>query len=63
MTEELDPRWEWIEVSTWANPDQWRKGRCLHTQVEPVEDLSGGVVARLCLTCDRQFDLERGVWL
>lgn len=29
--------------------------RCLHTEVIPVESVTGEVVAQLCLTCDTQL--------
>ena len=53
-----DPRWEWYEISTFdGEPVRWVKGRCLHTEVEPVES-DGQTVAHLCRTCDQQLPEE-----
>lgn len=54
----LDSRWEWIDVGTYDNPDQWIRGRCLHIDSTPVHSLLGETVAYLCLTCDAQFYKE-----
>jgi hypothetical protein len=52
---ELDPRWEWHEVTLLSEPGPvYIKGRCRHTEVVPVES-AGEVVAQLCLTCDTQL--------
>jgi hypothetical protein len=55
----LDPRWEWRLVRRLGMPDEWVRGRCLHTEVEPVESAAGEAVAQLCLTCDTQFPAPR----
>jgi hypothetical protein len=54
---ELDPRWDWIEVSTWGDPGPlYVKGACRHVDVVPVESVvDGQVLAQLCLTCDAQL--------
>lgn len=52
---ELDPRWEWTLVQRLGMPDEWIRVRCLHTEVAPVESVTGDVVAQLCLTCDIQL--------
>lgn len=52
----LDPRWEWADVSTYDNPDQYIKTRCLHIDCTTVRSLSGDTVALLCLTCDAQLE-------
>jgi hypothetical protein len=54
---DLDPRWEWIEIIEFgkAGPDYVR-GQCRHTELVPVES-GGEVLAKLCLTCDKQFTL------
>jgi hypothetical protein len=59
---DLDPRWDWIEIPKFGKrePDYIR-GACRHTELIPVESVSGEVVAKLCLTCDQQFTLPRGV--
>jgi hypothetical protein len=57
---ELDPRWDWVEVTAWGDPEPvYVKGRCNHLEVEPVESVSGELVARLCLTCDAQLPPQR----
>lgn len=55
----LDPRWEWVEAprSLCSPAPTYVKGRCLHTEVVPVE-AGGEVVAHLCLTCDEQLPEE-----
>jgi hypothetical protein len=53
---ERDPRWEWIHVPTYSDPDLWVRGRCRHLEVVAVESVTGAVVAQLCRTCDTQFD-------
>jgi hypothetical protein len=53
---ERDPRWEWVHVPTYGDPDQWVRGCCRHVEVVPVTSVAGEVVAQLCLTCDGQFD-------
>lgn len=60
----LDPRWDWVEVSTYTQPDQWIKGECKHLTPDPVtvtdpvtEDVI--LVAWLCADCDGQFPPER----
>jgi hypothetical protein len=56
MEQQLDPRWEWIEVTRFGDPErEYIRGRCLHTEVVPVESVTGGVVAQLCRTCDTQL--------
>lgn len=58
---ELDPRWEWIDVSTWDMPDQWMKGECLHLTPVPVHaQPTGELVAHLCPDCDTQLPAEMG---
>jgi len=61
--EQLDPRWEWVEVTELDSAEpQYVKGRCRHLEVEPVETGSGvddiEVVAHLCRTCDAQLPAE-----
>ena len=55
----LDPRWEWTLIQGLGVPDVWVKARCLHTEVIPVESVTGDVVAQLCLTCDTPFPAPR----
>jgi hypothetical protein len=56
---ERDPRWEWVLVRRFGMPDEWIKARCLHTEIIPVESVTGDVVAQLCQTCDTQFGAPR----
>jgi hypothetical protein len=53
-----DPRWEWVNVGTYGEPDLWVKGRCNHLNTVPVEQaevLGGETVAHLCKDCDAQL--------
>ena len=53
---ELDPRWEWHLIQRLGMADEYLRGRCLHTEIIPVESsVTGHVVAQLCRTCDTQF--------
>jgi hypothetical protein len=53
---DLDPRWFWIEAASFSQPGPvWVRAGCRHTEVIPVESVTGEIVAQLCLTCDRQF--------
>ena len=56
---ELDPRWSWIVAPRRLGDDTvtYVRGRCLHTDVVPVESALDPdvVVARLCRTCDTQL--------
>lgn len=54
---DLDPRWEWIHVPTYGDPDLWVKGQCKHGEVIPIRDISGELVARWCRTCDKQWTI------
>jgi hypothetical protein len=58
VSDDLDPRWEWTEVSTLDRRfAQHIKGRCNHLEVVPV--ISGDeTVAHLCQTCDQQLPAE-----
>jgi hypothetical protein len=55
-TDDLDPRWEWIEVRSFSRPTRYIRGQCRHTELVPVAS-GGELVAKLCLTCDQQFTL------
>ena len=58
--QQLDPRWEWIDVTRLGDPGpKYIRGRCLHTEVVPVESVAGEVVAQLCRTCDTQLPPPR----
>lgn len=55
---DLDPRWEWIEVRDFGQASSdYIRGPCRHTELIPVKSIDGEIVAKLCLTCDRQFTL------
>ena len=56
MSTDLDPRWDWIEVTPFGSRErQYVQGSCRHTEVAPVESVDGKIVAQLCLTCDTQL--------
>lgn len=63
-----DDRFEWVDTSTMAEPDQWIRGRCNHMVPEPVDAYpTGELVAWLCPDCGGQFPAERwpvpeGMW-
>ncbi len=59
MSIDRDPRWEWIPIPTYNNPDLVIKGQCRHLEIEPVHDIAGTLVARLCRTCDAQLPPSR----
>jgi hypothetical protein len=54
-----DVRWEWVEAPRplHEREPRYARGRCLHTEVVPVE-AGGETVAHLCLTCDKQLPGE-----
>ena len=56
---ELDPRWEWFDVTIVGDHERrYVKGRCHHMETIPVESMvTGETLARLCLTCDSQIPL------
>ncbi|MFD7615746.1 hypothetical protein [Streptomyces sp. NPDC059802] len=59
MSAELDPRWEWIDVGTYGNPDQWIKGECNHLTPDPVHaQPTDELVAHLCPDCNTQLPAE-----
>jgi hypothetical protein len=51
----LDPRWEWYLLERLGMPDEYIRLRCLHSEVVPVELVTGELAALLCITCDRQL--------
>ena len=64
MTDDLDPRWEWIEVTQFGGQPEYIKGYCRHLETVPVNASDwferemgepGEVVAHLCLTCNTQI--------
>lgn len=60
MSEPEDPRWEWVNIGTWSDPDQWLKVRCNHLAPVPVHAQPiGELVAYLCPDCDAQLPKER----
>lgn len=58
MTTDLDPRWEWIEIVRFGEPEPtFVRGACRHLEAVPVES-GGDTVAHLCTTCDTQLPAE-----
>ncbi len=59
MSLELDPRWNWVDISTLeeGRGTTFVRAECNHLEVEPVHDISGELVARWCRTCDRQWTI------
>lgn len=57
---ELDPRWDWHEVTQLGDrAPRYLRGRCRHLEAVPVEAVTGETVAQLCLTCDTQLPPAR----
>lgn len=54
---DLDPRWEWVDVSTYGEGPgtTFAKGYCNHLELEPVLNIEGVEVAQLCRTCGQQL--------
>jgi hypothetical protein len=56
---DLDPRWEWQEVTVFGDPGpRYIKIYCRHTETIPVLSVTGEIVAQLCRTCDMQLPGE-----
>jgi len=51
----MDDQYEWLEITTLSGHTTLIRGVCLHRDTADVYNLTGGVVARLCLTCDQQL--------
>lgn len=52
----LDPRWEWIDVTTVAGPPEYVKGACHHlTPAEVRSTVTGELLAYLCPDCNAQL--------
>ena len=52
----LDPRWKWIDVSTYGGGPEYIKGACRHlTPVEVRSVVDGELLAHLCPDCDEQL--------
>ena len=52
----LDPRWEWINVSTHSGGPEYIKGACRHlTPAEVRSTVTGELLAHLCPDCDAQL--------
>jgi hypothetical protein len=56
MSVDLDPRWEWIEITTYGYGTEYLRGACRHlTPVEVRSTLTGELLAHLCPDCDTQL--------
>jgi hypothetical protein len=57
---DLDPRWEWVDVSSLGERPgtTFVKASCNHLEVVPVQDVTGELVAQLCRTCDTSWPVE-----
>jgi hypothetical protein len=54
--DDLDPRWEWVEITSCEGKTWYVKGRCKHLEIVPVEAAIGGeILAWLCVTCDTRL--------
>lgn len=55
----LDPRWEWINISTYGGGPEYVKGGCRHlTPVDVRSIVTDELLARLCPDCDGQLPAE-----
>ncbi|MFJ2000274.1 hypothetical protein [Streptomyces chartreusis] len=55
----LDPRWEWINVTTYGGGPEYVKGACRHlTPAEVRSVVTGELLAHLCPDCDAQLPAE-----
>lgn len=55
----LDPRWEWINVSTFGSGPEYVKGACRHlTPAEVRSTITDELLAHLCPDCDAQLPAE-----
>lgn len=55
-----DPRFEWILIRDFSDPDgYWIKGACHHLTPAPVNLNTMQLVAWWCPDCGRQFDADR----
>lgn len=51
-----DPRWEWINVTTYGGKPEYVKGACRHlTPAEVRSTVTGELLAHLCPDCDAQL--------
>lgn len=48
---DLDPRWEWVDVTTFDGKPTWIKGRCNHLLSERTSVLDGDSILDRCVTC------------
>lgn len=57
---ELDHRWEWFPVRQLCQAEPiMLRGVCRHLEVVDVTSVvDGELLARLCVTCDRQFEVD-----
>lgn len=53
----LDERYEWERIWTFGGDSWWERGLCRHLAeyIEPVESVTGEVVAYLCTVCNQQI--------
>jgi hypothetical protein len=57
--EHLDPRWDWINTTTYGGAPEYIKGACRHlTPVEVRGVVNGELLAQLCPDCDTQLPAE-----
>jgi hypothetical protein len=54
-----DPRFEWVETTTFAGETRWTRGRCHHLTPAPVDLITGELVAWWCPDCGEQFPANR----
>lgn len=55
----LDPRWEWINVTTIGGDPEYVKGACRHlTPTEVRSVVTNELLAHLCPDCDAQLPAE-----
>lgn len=56
LVKQLDPRWEWINITTFGGAPEYLRGACRHlTPVEVRSVVDGRLLAHLCPDCDAQL--------
>ncbi|WP_318205373.1 hypothetical protein [Streptomyces sp. SCL15-4] len=56
MSADLDPRWDWVEITTVGYGTEYLRGACRHlTPTEVRSTVTDELLAYLCPDCDAQL--------